>query len=134
MCKGGDYMLLIDDSLFKLAKMLESLLKVDASSRDINLNKYKDIVIEIDSKAYDSFLDEIKQVNLYNHTLEDELNVLERLKDTYNQLNELQCNFKNVCELYDYDLKLSDLTVINIDYIDNRINVINGYLINVKNI
>ena len=127
-------MLLIDDNLLKLAKMLESLLKVDTSSRDINLKKYKDIVIEIDSKTYDSFLDEIKQINLYNHTLEDELKILEKLKDTYNQLNELQCNFKNVCELYNDDLKLSDLTVINIDYIDNRINVINGYLINVKNI
>ena len=128
-------MLVFDDNMLKLAKMQETLLKATAKNRQENLEKYKNIVIEIDKQAFSSLLEEIKQVNNHNQTLEDELEFMEMIGKYYNQLYELQLGFKKVCELYDdNELKLSDLSQIDIDYINNRKNIIEGYLINLKNI
>lgn len=128
-------MLLIDENMFRLAKMQETLLKVEPSNRSYNLEKYKEIVTKIDSSVFISLFEEAKCINVYNHTLKDELEFLERIKEMYNQLNELQYSFKSVCEsCSDYSLKLSDLSQINIDYIEKRIDIINGYLINCINI
>lgn len=128
-------MLVFDDNMLKLAKMQETLLKVTAENRQENLEKYKDIVIEIDKQAFASLLEELKQVNDHNQTLEDELQFMEMVNDYYNQLYELQLGFKKVCELYgDNELELSDLSQIDIDYITNRKNIIEGYLVNLKNI
>ena len=100
-----------------------------------NEKKYKEIVIEIDKQAFSSLLDEIKKVNNHNQTLEDELQFMEMVSNYYNQLYELQLGFKKVCELYeDNELYLSDLSKIDIDYINARKNIIEGYLINQKNI
>jgi len=127
--------LVFDDNMLKLAKMQETLLKVTAENRQGNLEKYKDIVIEIDKQAFASLLEELKQVNDHNQTLEDELQFMEMVNDYYNQLYELQLGFKKVCELYgDNELELSDLSQIDIDYITNRKNIIEGYLVNLKNI
>ena len=128
-------MLVFDDNMLKLAKMQETLLKVTAENRQENLEKYKDIVIEIDKQAFASLLEKLKQVNDHNQTLEDELQFMEMVNDYYNQLYELQLGFKKVCELYgDNELELSDLSQIDIDYITNRKNIIEGYLVNLKNI
>lgn len=128
-------MLVIDDNMLKLAKMQETLLKVAVDNRQENLKKYRDIVIEIDKQAFSSLLDEIEQINNHNQTLEDELQFMEQIKGYYNQLFELQLGFKRVCELYgDSELALSDLSQIDSEYIDKRINTIKGYLINLKNI
>lgn len=128
-------MLVFDDKMLKLAKMQETLLKATTNNRQENLKKYKEIVIEIDKQAFSSLLDEIKKVNNHNQTLEDELQFMEMVSNYYNQLYELQLGFKKVCELYeDNELYLSDLSKIDIDYINARKNIIEGYLINQKNI
>ena len=128
-------MLVIDENMFKLAKMQETLLKVSNTNRMENLNNYKKTVIEIDTKAFADILEKIKNLNEYSHSLEEELEFLQRIKDTYDQLLELQSSFKRVCETYgDKNLKLSDLSELNIEYIENRISAINGYLMNIKNI
>ena len=60
--------------------------------------------------------------------LEEEIQFLEAIKDNYNQLMELQLGFRKVCELYGAkELKLSDLSQLNIDYVDNRINTRNYF-------
>lgn len=128
-------MLIIDDNMFRLAKMQEKLLKVSNINREENLNKYKQTILQIDAQAYSSLLEEIKKIDDHNQSLENELKFLENIKYAYEQLLELQQNFKNLCELYGKEeLKLSDLSNLNIEYIENRINAINGYLQNIKNI
>ena len=128
-------MLVVDDNMFKLAKMQETLLKVSGSNREENLNNYIKTVLEIDAKAYDDLLKEIKNIDGHNQTLEIELQFLEKIKKIYNQLLELQMSFKRVCELYsDKELELSDLSQLNIEYIDERINTITGYLTNLTNV
>lgn len=126
-------MLMIDDNMYKLSRMQESLLKV--TNDDVNLNNYVNTVTEIDHKAFDALINMMKDFDKYNQTLEDELIYLEKIKEAYNQLSETQMRFKSVCEQYGKnDLKLSDMSQLNIEYIENRINAINGYLINIKNI
>lgn len=128
-------MLVIDDNMFRLAKMQETLLKVSTSNRKENLEKYKKTVAEIDTKAFADILEEIKHIDEHNQSLESELPFLERIKAAYDQLLELQLSFKRICEMYgDAELKLSDLSRLNIDYIESRINAINGYLVNLENI
>lgn len=128
-------MLIIDENMFRLAKMQETLLKVSNSNRDENLNNYKNLVKEIDTKAFSDILDEIKHISKHNHSLEEEVQFLETIKNAYDQLLELQSSFKKVCQMYgNSELELSDLSKLNIDYIDNRINTINGYLVNIRNI
>lgn len=128
-------MLVIDNRMLNLARMQEAVLRRSINDRESNLEKYKNTVVGIDKEAFDSMLSELEQINEHNQTLEDELQFLELLKDTYNQLLELQLSFKRVYDLFgDNSLELSDLSQINIEYIENRINVINGYLINLKNI
>ena len=128
-------MLIIDDNMYRLAKMQEKLLRVSNANRKDNLKQYKQTVSQIDSKAYAGLLEEIKHIDEHNHSLESELEFLGNIKNAYEQLLELQQNFKNLCEMYGEDeLKLSDLSRLNIEYIDNRINAINGYLQNIKNI
>ena len=128
-------MLLIDDNMLKLSKMLETLLERLPNERQVNLKKYENTVKEIDRNAFDSLLDEIDQFNNHNQTLEDELQFLEQIKCYYEQVFEMQLNFRTVSELYgDSQLELSDLSQIDIEYIDYRISIISGYLINIKNI
>ena len=120
--------------MLNLARMQETLLQRSISDKESNLEKYKDTVKGIDADAFASMLSELEKINEHNQTLEDELQFLEQAKDSYNQLFELQLRFKEVCELHgDRSLQLSDLSQFNIEYIEKRINTINGYLINLKN-
>ena len=128
-------MLVIDENMFKLARMQESLLRATDLNREENLANYKKTVAQIDAQAFADILEELKHIDEHNQSLEDEVQYLERIKSCYDQLLELQLSFRRVCELYGGDeLKLSDLSQLNIQYIENRINTINGYLINLKNI
>lgn len=128
-------MLIIDDNMFKLAKMQEALLRVSTSNVDEHLSKYKKTVVDIDTKAFNDVLEESKHIDEHNHSLEEELVYLEGIKNACDQLLELQSSFKRICEEYgDNDLELSDLSKLNIEYIENRINAIKGYLLNLKNI
>lgn len=123
-------MLVIDDNKLRLARMQETLLRVSNENREENLAIYKKTVIAIDSQAFADIISQIECINEHNHTLEEELKYLEEIKKSYDQLLELQVSFKNVCA----DLELSDLSQLNIEYIEDRISVINGYLTNTKNI
>lgn len=128
-------MLTIDDNMFKLIKMQESLLKVATGDRSYHLSNYVKNVMMIDKKLFDELVDIIKGASKYNQTLEDELVHLEKVKSAYNQVLEFQMRFRNVCESYGRDdLELSDMSLLNIKYIDERISVISGYLTNIKNI
>lgn len=128
-------MLMIDDNMFKLARMQESLLKVATGDRCYHLDNYIKNITAIDAKAYDDLVNIMKDASKYNQTLEDELIYLDKIKKAYDQLLELQMRFKKICEQYgENSLILSDMSVLNIEYVDNRISAINGYLTNIKNI
>lgn len=128
-------MLIIDDNLIKLAKMQEKLLKMSSNNREINLEQYKETITKIDKQAFDSLLDELDKINIHNQTLEEELEFLETVKNYYNQLNELQLSFINVLEKYNSNTTiLSNLELIDIEYINTRMDTISGYLINKKNL
>ena len=129
-------MLVIDENLLRLSKMQEALLKVsNNSNRKENLDKYIKTITEIDKLTFSFLMEKIQQNTEHNRTLENELTFLEQVKSYYEQVNEMQMGFKNVCELYgDSKLKLSDISQINIEYIEKRISIISGYLINKNNI
>ena len=128
-------MLMIDDNMFKLARMQESLLKVATGDRRYHLDNYIKNITVIDAKLYDNLVNIIKDASKYNQTLEDELLYLDKIKMSYDQLAELQMRFKNVCKQYgENNLVLSDMSLLNMEYVDNRISAINGYLTNIKNI
>lgn len=128
-------MLVIDDNMFRLAKMQESLLRATDTNREENLSNYKKTVVQIDAQAFADILEEAEHVDEHNQSLEEELQFLEKIKNCYDQLLQLQMGFKKVYELYSAEeLDLSDLSQLDIDYIEDRISTINGYLINLKNI
>ena len=127
-------MLAIDD-MKKLAKMQEKLLERTVDDREVNLKKYKDTVKSIDEYSFSNLLSELDQLKEHNQTLENELLFLEQVMSIYEQVFEQQLSFRKIIELYgDNSLELSDLSQINIEYIKGRINTINGYLVNIKNI
>ena len=115
--------------------MQEKLLKISINDRGVNLEKYKDIIRQIDEYYFSGLLSDIEQVSEHNQTLEEELEYLEQIVSTYEQVLVEQVKFRNVCELYgDDSLELSDLSMIDREYIDSRRNAISGYLISRKNI
>ena len=113
-------MLVIDENLLRLSKMQEALLKVsNNSNRDENLDKYIKTITEIDKLTFSFLMEKVKQNDGHNHTLENELAFLEQIKDCYDQVNEMQIGYRNICELYgDSKLELSDISQIDIEYID----------------
>ena len=126
----------INDNDFKLLKMNESLLS-KIKDKDLIYKTIKDYSLlakRIDEKNYQEFISKIEDKK-HSQTLEEELSYLEELENEYTQLEELQCKFRNIYSMYcDDELSLSDLSVIQIDKIRERKNLISGYLVNVKNI
>ena len=126
----------INDNDFKLLKMNESLLNKikDKDLIDKTIKDYSLLAKRIDEKNYQEFISKIENKK-HSQTLEEELSYLEELENEYVQLEELQCKFRNIYNMYSDDvLNLSDLSVIQIDKIRERKNLISGYLINIKNI
>lgn len=126
----------INDNDFKLLKMNESLLSKikDKDLIDKTIKDYSLLAKKIDERNYQEFISRIKNKK-HNQTLEEELSYLEELENEYTQLEELQCKFRNIYNMYcDDELSLSDLSMIKIDKIRERKNLISGYLINIKNI
>ena len=126
----------INDNDFKLLKMNESLLNKikDKDLIDKTIKDYSLLAKRIDEKNYQEFISKIENKK-HSQTLEEELSYLEELENEYVQLEELQCKFRNIYSMYcDDELSLSDLSVIQIDKIRERKNLISGYLINIKNI
>ena len=128
-------MLDINEKDLKLLKMKEKMLEVNSGNLEDNLREYKKLATTIDKGYYDSIINRINESNYHSQTLEEELVFLEELEKEYQQLYELQCRFKNMYEQYsDEKLELSDIGSINIEGIRERISIISGYLINLKNI
>lgn len=124
----------IDEQKLKLLKMMESLLKTGNASNE-EVNRYKDIVTKIDSESFNKIKDMINNIANHNHTLNEELKLLEEVNEAYEQLELIRCRFKNVYEIYLNDsLDLTDVEILKIEQIRNRINAIRGYLLNTANI
>ena len=127
-------MLVVDSNKSNLLRMKEKLLEVGVD-RDKNLIEYKQLATEIDNEVFAALIDKIENTNLHDLSLEDQLVVLTQIDEEYLSVYEIQCGFKNTFQKYsDEELELSDLSIIFIDDIRNRINTIQGYLINVKSI
>lgn len=126
----------INDKDFKLLKMTESLLsRVDDDRlRDDALDRYAILSKKIDEKSFQELVRRIKEYE-HNQTLEEELDELEEIDNSYTQLEESQYKFKNIYKMYsDKELSLSELDEIDIEKIRDRKNLILGYLVNNKNI
>lgn len=126
----------INDKDFKLLKMTESLLsRVDDDRlRDDALDRYAILSKKIDEKSFQELVRRIKGYE-HNQTLEEELDELEEIDNSYTQLEESQYKFKNIYKMYsDKELSLSKLDEIDIEKIRNRKNLVLGYLVNKKNI
>lgn len=126
----------INDKDFKLLKMTESLLsRVDDDRlREDALDRYAILSKKIDEKNFQELVRKIKEYE-HNQTLEEELDELEEIDNSYIQLEETQYKFKNIYKMYtDKKLSLSELDEIDIEKIRNRKNLVLGYLVNKKNI
>lgn len=126
----------INDKDFKLLKMTESLLsRVDDDRlREDALDRYAILSKNIDEKSFQELVRRIKEYK-HNQTLEEELDELEEIDNSYIQLEETQYKFKNIYKMYtDKKLSLSELDEIDIEKIRNRKNLVLGYLVNKKNI
>lgn len=126
----------INDKDFKLLKMTESLLsRVDDDRlREDALDRYAILSKNIDEKSFQELVRRIKEYE-HNQTLEEELDELEEIDNSYIQLEETQYKFKNIYKMYtDKKLSLSELDEIDIEKIRNRKNLVLGYLVNKKNI
>lgn len=126
----------INDKDFKLLKMTESLLsRVDDDRlREDALDRYAILSKKIDEKSFQELVRKIKEYE-HNQTLEEELDELEEIDNSYIQLEETQYKFKNIYKMYtDKKLSLSELDEIDIEKIRNRKNLVLGYLVNKKNI
>ena len=126
----------INDKDFKLLKMTESLLsRVDDDRlREDALDRYAILSKKIEEKSFQELVRRIKEYK-HNQTLEEELDELEEIDNSYVQLEETQYKFKNIYKMYtDKKLSLSELDEIDIEKIRNRKNLVLGYLVNKKNI
>ena len=128
-------MLVIDENKLRLLKMKEKLLEVSSGNHDDILSQYKEIILDIDKIMYDKLINMIRDTNYHNQSLEEQLEFLTTLVNEYNSFNEFQCRYKNVYEKYAVDkLELTSIEDIYIDRIKEKIDAINGYLINSQNL
>ena len=128
-------MLVINDNKMKLLKMKEKLLEVSNDNNDKLLKDYAKLALEIDNDYYNQLINEIKDTDYNSFSLEEQIKYLSEIEDDYNYLNQLQWMIRKTYEKYnDNELNLSDISVILIDKIIQRISDIQGYLMNIKNL
>ena len=128
-------MLVVDNNKMKLLKMKEKLLEVSPYDNQNCLNEFKNLAIDIDSEVFASLVDHIENTNYHDLPLEEQINVLAEFVQAYDDVNELQYSFKNVYQRYaGLPLQLSDMSIISIDSIKDRISCIEGYLLNNNNV
>lgn len=128
-------MLVINDNKMKLLKMKEKLLEVSNDNHDKTLEDYAKLALEIDNDCYNLIINEIKDTDYNSLSLEEQIKYLSEIEDDYNYLNQLQWMIRKTYGKYDdNELKLSDISVILIDKIIQRISDIQGYLMNIKNL
>ena len=128
-------MLVINDNKMKLLKMKEKLLEVSNDNNDKLLEDYAKLALEIDNDYYNQIINEIRGIDYNSLSLEEQIKYLSEIEDDYNYLNQLQWMIRKTYEKYnDNELNLSDISVILIDKIIQRISDIQGYLMNIKNL
>ena len=128
-------MLVINDNKMKLLKMKEKLLEVSNDNNDKLLEDYAKLALEIDNDYYNQIINEIRGIDYNSLSLEEQIKYLSEIEDDYNYLNQLQWMIRKTYEKYnDNELNLSDISVILIDNIIQRISDIQGYLMNIKNL
>ena len=128
-------MLVIDDSNMRLLKMKERLLQVSNGADKVSLDDYRKLAKAIDNQVYNKLIDKIKRHKTHSYSLEEQLVFLDDILNDYDDLYELRCSFEFVNSRYSADkLELSDLSNILIDNIRNRKSIVEGYLVNNKNI
>ena len=124
-------MLVVDNNKMKLLRMKEKLLEVSPDNYQNNLVDFRKLAIEIDNEVYNLLVNHIKETNYHDLPFEEQLDVLNNIVKEYDDLNELECSFKNIYQKYSNEqLDLSDLSNILIDAINDRISHIQGYLLN----
>ncbi len=128
-------MLVVDDKRLNLLKMKEKLLKITKDDRQALLNEYRELAISIDKDEYEALINKIKNNDYIKLPLPEQVMFLNDILDNYNSLNEMQCRYLSVYNEYaEEPLKLSDLSKILVDNISERSSVIQGYLMNNKNL
>ena len=128
-------MLVIDDSKMKLLKMKERLLEISAGVDKAALEDYKKLAVEIDNQIYNNLFEKIKNADTHNYSLEEQLVFLNEILQDYEDLYQLRCSFEMIYGRYSTEeLELSDLSNILLDNIKNRKSIVEGYLVNSKNI
>lgn len=128
-------MLVIDDSKMKLLKMKERLLEISAGVDKAALEDYKKLAVEIDNQIYNNLFEKIKNTDTHNYSLEEQLIFLNEILQDYEDLYQLRCSFEMIYGRYSTEkLELSDLSNILLDNIKNRKSIVEGYLVNSKNI
>lgn len=128
-------MLVIDDSKMKLLKMKERMLQISNGTNGGALADYKKLATEIDYQMYESLIAKVKKAQTHNYSLEEQLVLLNDIVEDYDDLYELRCSYQQLYARYTNDkLELSDLGNVLIDNIKNKKNIVEGYLVNNKNI
>lgn len=124
----------IDENNSRLLKMLESLLKTGKGTVE-TIEQYKALVLDMDTNASNRIIEMINNIDKHSQDLADEGKYLEEILDAYHQLEFMQLSHMKVYDEYiPGGLELFDLTKIDIEAIENRINVIYAYLLNLDNI
>ena len=84
---------------------------------------------------YNDLVEEVNNVLYSNLSLEEQIDYFNQIDADYTYLNELQCSFKRIFSKYSgFDIELSDISVIAIDEIRERVSAIQAYLLNCKNL
>ena len=117
----------IDEKLFNMKKSL--LLRGNA--KDSDLLDYKRLVEKMDYQEFNKIKNKIDELSNNNHSYEEELSILEEIKNDYNDLEIHQCQYNEPIETnpkyIHCKLKLTNLSEIGIENINNRLSAINGY-------
>lgn len=132
-----------------LLTMTEKKLELSVGNFHENLNVYLKTIQQIDAEGYEELIQKIKNSNYNNLPLEEQVKFFTGIITIYYSLNNDQIRYrdkykeiikkyieKHPDETLEYNetLELSNLDNIMIDNVEQRMNQIEGYLINIKNL
>jgi len=117
----------------------ERLLEMASKRLEVNdrnaLEDYAKYAKRIYENKYKEFMSKMTTTDYYSLPFDEQLTYLIELSDEYDRLSTLREEYNNTYKLYTQEsLELSDLSNILIDNIRERISILQGYLINKKNI
>ncbi len=124
------------DENSRLLSMKMALLKYSSGdNREKALSDYEELVTLIDSSRFDKLIEKIKQADYNSLSLEEKLDYLEGVEKEYDHFYEQQCKIREFHSAYSsHELKLADLSCIDIEALREMKNAISGYLGNKDNI